>query len=297
MLLLLACTAANPQRPDTSDTGTTSTATRCTLDPALASSPARLRVAGDGAVWIVDDLGVLARYARVEGEDCSLTGALVPNATDEFESVSDIAIDAAGDPWSLVFFDELRRLGADGVAEVSCAVTAGHTLAVGEDRAWVWGVGEETLYEAELTADGCVASADTLTLDQPISPTARYSSRGLAAAAFDAGNTLAPGYLIDLATGATTAEIGNGTLSTGDELAAIADIYVTGSGYVVVDGFSALWSIDDSGAVIGMAEMSTLLPIADGDDESPVSLDYAGGDQYYLATTTFDAQAVWLIDL
>lgn len=299
MLLLLACSAANPQRPDTSDASeaATSHAVRCTLDPALTETPGRLRVAGDGAVWIVDILGILSRYTRVEGEDCALTGGPIPGATDTFQEVTDIAVDPSGALWSLVFFDELRRLGADGLTELSCQVTAGHTLAVGETQAWVWGVGEEALYPVDLTAESCADTTSPLPIAQPISPTARWSSRGLAAAAFDSGGDLPPGFLIDLGTGAVGVELGTGAAPSGEELAVISDIYVTGNGYVVVDGFSSLWSINAEGEVSGVADTEALLPLSGDNLESPLSLDYAGGDQYYLATNASEGDSVWLLDL
>jgi hypothetical protein len=204
--------------------------------------------------------------------------------------VSDISIGADGSVWALVFFDELRRLGADGSADFSCAVEAGHTLAAGTSRVWVWGVGDEELHHADVDADSCAGSAEALPLDRPISPVGRVEPDGIAAAAFDASAEYPGGFVFDLQSGALVRELGTGETEDGEELSAIEDLYVLSGGYVVVDGVS-LWSLDGDGAVLGTVDGADLLH--QSGLESLRSLDYAGADQYFIATDT----DVWLVDL
>lgn len=312
VLMLVACATPHPQPPpdtasgtasDTAsdtDPGTTSTAAgaRCTLLPALAEAPTRLRVSGDGALWVLDVTGVLTRYERQDGAGCALVGASIPSASDPMQAVTDIAVDAAGEPWALVFFDELRRLDPAGEADVSCEVTAGHTLAPQGDRVWVWGVGEEVLHRADVSGDACVASTEVLRLDASLSSTGRVGPGGLAAASFDASGDRPPGYEMDLETGAVSRELGTGIDPvTGDTLPAIADLVVAADGALVVDGFDGIWALDSDGAVTGMIPAGLLLAGAQEDDETPLSIDRAPDGVYYVATRTSTSWQVWLLTL
>jgi hypothetical protein len=272
---------------------------QCDLDPAPEYAAASLRVGPDGTLWHLDALGRVTRYERAPGDDCVLTGDVV-TGVDDFTEVMDLELDDDGNVYTLVYFDEVRRLAPDGAPEFACEVEAGHALAPSEDGAvvHVWPIGAESLAVVDVTDGSCAERASPLALPLPVGTSAVAHAGRFAGGPHDAGDHYPPGVLLDLSTGAEVGAFPEDAEYGGESLSYILDIAARDDGWWISDG-GALWQLDGDGDVLSAWDLRERLPVA-GDDDPWLSVEaiaWRTGQPFYVAAGDVGMSGIWEVGI
>lgn len=300
LLALLACDSSSDLQIDPGvgdDTGPVEVpgmlGVHCLLDPAPAEAAGALRVDDAGVLWHLGVSGVVTRYERQD--DCVLYGQVVAGV-EVFTEVTDLEIDPDGNAWLLVYFDELQRLDGAGNPLLSCEVPAGHALAPAAGRVYTWPIGATELAVTEVGETSCAAGAP-VPLDRALGTPAAFGGGQLAAASHDPQGELAPGMLLDPASGALLADLPADGQYADEALRVVTDLAYDGGRWWVADGVDGnVWSLDADGAVLGAWSTRGTLPRdGDGDDAwySPQAIAARAGQPLYLAAGDTEYDGVW----